>query len=70
MTLLILSPAYGRDYKSQKALLADFNAGKDFIIRNFGHPYEGKPANKQDLKSQRVQFRFARDAKTFIHFVK
>jgi len=33
MTLL---PAYGRDYKSKKAVLADFNAGLDFEIASFG----------------------------------
>lgn len=27
-----LTPAYGRDYKSKAALLADFDAGKDFRI--------------------------------------
>jgi hypothetical protein len=43
-----LTPAYGRDYKSQKAVKADWAAGKDFIIETFGHPHEGKPINKQD----------------------
>ena len=27
-----LTPAYGRDYKNQKAALADWYAGKDFIF--------------------------------------
>ena len=27
----VLTPAYGRDYRSKKALLADFNADKDFM---------------------------------------
>lgn len=30
--MIIIVPAYGRDYKSKKALVADLNAGKDFII--------------------------------------
>ena len=33
MTLL---PAYGRDYKSKKLAIADFNAGQDFEIASFG----------------------------------
>ena len=33
MTLL---PAYGRDYKSKAAVLADWNAGKDFRIATTG----------------------------------
>lgn len=32
MAYLILTPAYGRDYKSKKALLEDFNANKDFAV--------------------------------------
>lgn len=33
-----LTPAYGRDYKSAKAALADFDAGKDFYINAFNIP--------------------------------
>ena len=33
MTLL---PAYGRDYKSKKAVLADFNNGLDFVMAATG----------------------------------
>lgn len=28
-------PAYGRDYTNQKQVLADWNAGKDFLIQDF-----------------------------------
>lgn len=28
-------PAYGRDYKSAKAVLDDWMAGKDFLIQDF-----------------------------------
>ena len=31
-----LSPAYGRDYKSQAFALKDFRAGKDFILQPAG----------------------------------
>lgn len=27
-------PAYGRDYKSKKEVLADWNAGKDFLVQD------------------------------------
>ena len=46
MTLL---PAYGRDYKSAKAVQADWNANKDFIIGDLFHVGSGKPTNKSDL---------------------
>lgn len=32
-----LLPAYGRDYKTAKAVLMDFRSGKDFIIRYTGN---------------------------------
>jgi len=32
---MILTPAYGRDYKSKAAILADFNANKDFVANDY-----------------------------------
>ena len=52
---IILSPAYGRDYKSIKAVTNDFNSDKDFIIETFMHPYCGKPCNKRDLKTSGIK---------------
>ena len=45
MSYLTLTPAYGRDYKSQKAVKADWGANKDFVIATLGHPTY---INKQD----------------------
>jgi hypothetical protein len=57
---MTLTPAYGRDYKTAKAVKADWKAGKDFIIADFGHKYEGKPANKEQLKNERfITIRFS-----------
>ena len=47
-----VTPAYGRDYKSKKAAIDDFNAGKDFILQDFMSRWDGKPASKADLASQ------------------
>lgn len=33
-----LIPAYGRDYKSKAAIIADLKAGKDFLISNMMRP--------------------------------
>lgn len=43
-------PAYGRDYKSKKAVMADWEAGRDFLILDplMGSTYvnkEDKPSN-------------------------
>ena len=46
---MTLVPAYGRDYKSRAAILADFQADKDFIIRDMSSRYDGKPTNRTDL---------------------
>jgi len=46
VTYLTLTPAYGRDYTSKAAVQADWRAGKDFIIANAFHRYDGKPINK------------------------
>ena len=48
-------PAYGRDYKSAKAAKADWAAGKDFILRDFTSPWDGKPINKQDAENAGIQ---------------
>ena len=58
---MTLTPAYGRDYKSKAAALADFEAGKDFIIADIASRWSGKPANKQDLQAAgetRVMLRY------------
>lgn len=44
-------PAYGRDYKSKKAVLQDWQAGKDFIIQDMSSPYDGKKINIQDAQA-------------------
>lgn len=37
-------PAYGRDYKSKKEVMADWEAGKDFIVQP-----SGRYVSKSDL---------------------
>ena len=48
---ITLVPTYGRDYKSKKAVQDDFDANKDFKIMDMSSRWDGKPANKSDLKS-------------------
>jgi len=36
MTALTLTPAYGRDYKSKKAVMEAFLSGKDFVVQPRG----------------------------------
>jgi hypothetical protein len=60
-----LVPAYGRDYKSKKEVLSDWDANKDFIIQCYAHPYDGKPVNKSSaVKSEKYSIRYARLTKS------
>lgn len=54
MAISTISPAYGRDYKNKKQIEADFNAEKDFIIEDYGHPYSGRYVNKQQMLDQKT----------------
>ena len=47
---MTLTPAYGRDYKSKKDVLSDWNSNKDFIVSDFFDKYDGKPINLSDAK--------------------
>ena len=49
---MTLTPAYGRDYKSAKAVLQDWNDGKDFIVADMFSPFDGKSINKQDAERE------------------
>lgn len=65
--MIILQPAYGRDYKSVKAVKEDIAANKDFILNDFGNRYDGLPCSPlQDFKGQSVQVRFAKNTKQTI----
>lgn len=46
--MLTLVPAYGRDYKSQAAVKADWDADKDFVVCDMSSKYDGKPINRAD----------------------
>ena len=58
--MLILSPAYGRDYRSKKAVVADLAANKDFTIESYG-PDMGRYVNAAQLTpGTKVQVRYGR----------
>lgn len=52
---LTLVPAYGRDYKSKAEIQKDLDANKDFVIAEYGHRYDGKPANAESLRQSGVK---------------
>lgn len=66
--MITITPAYGRDYKSKKAVLTDIELNKDFILNDFSSPWDMKPCSpKNDLKGKSVQVRYGQLKKVFIH---
>lgn len=51
---ITLTPAFGRDYKSKAAVLADFNENKLFRIADLHHPHSGRTASRSDLLASGV----------------
>lgn len=51
---LNVTPAYGRDYKTAKAVKADWEAGKDFVITDVFSKWDGSYVNKDDAEAGTV----------------
>lgn len=49
---MTLTPAYGRDYKNKKAIEASLAAGEDFVMNDYGHPYDGRYVNIEGLRHE------------------
>lgn len=61
---MTLTPAYGRDYSSKAAVLADFNNERDFMTNTFDEP--SRLINRQQIRAgTQVTFRYAKLRKTF-----
>lgn len=66
---LEVTPAYGRDYKTQAEAKAAWDAGKDFILQDISSPWDGKPINKEDAKNggyTTVNIRFKRNTQVAV----
>ena len=65
MKTITAIPAYGRDYESKKAVLEDWNAGKDFMMQSiYGCGYFNKNSNISEFTA--IQFRYRKLQSTFI----
>ena len=70
--MVTLTPAYGRDYKSQAEVLAHFDEGKDFVINCIFDKWDGKVCNLMDLVEggyKQVKFRYRGGAMVFHHML-
>jgi hypothetical protein len=50
MNSTTLVAAYGRSYRTSAAAIADFEAGKDFLIADVSNRWNGKPVNRDQLR--------------------
>lgn len=56
MKYLSVIPAYGRDYKSAKAVKADWEAGKDFLIQDIQESGYISKADKPDNVTLNIRY--------------
>lgn len=64
---MVVSPAYGRDYKNKAAATKDFLDGKDFILESFMVRPSGTYCSIRDFASGvKVEVRYARLTKLTI----
>jgi hypothetical protein len=61
--IVILAPAYGRDYPSADAALADWNGGLDFRVLEIQPPQRGSYTSIRDFphSDADIIIRFGRD---------
>ena len=52
---MTLIPAYGRDYKSAKAVKEDFASNKDFQVADMSSAYNGRYVNREDLSQSNIE---------------
>lgn len=65
---MTLTPAYGRDYKSQKEVLEAWNSNKDFTVADLF--YLGTYCNKTDVENDKsiksVTIRYSKLTKVMV----
>ena len=62
---MVVSGAYGRDYKSKAAVLSDWKAGKDFFIRDM-YTSGGHHVNCRDNVPPVINVRYSNDYKVAV----
>ena len=67
---MTLTPAYGRDYKSKKEVLADFELDKDFMANDYNRSGYVNKAQLIEMKVREVNFRYKKLTQVFVHKIK
>lgn len=69
MSALTLIPVPYRDYKQATAVIADFNAGKDFHVCDMSSAHDGRACTRAELEQagvREVRIRFNRLTKVTV----
>ena len=64
-SVLVLIPAYGRDYKNKAEVQAAWDEGRDFEVVSYG-PNMGAKINKGDAQGQAVNIHYAKRRKAVV----
>jgi hypothetical protein len=59
----VLTPAYGRDYKSSEAVQKDYLEGKDFVLNDIASRWNGKYCSCRDFPGKIVELRYDKKRK-------
>ena len=57
-SMAVLTPAYGRKYRTQKQAIDAYLQGMDFIYNNVASPYDGKYCSCRDFLNEPVEIRY------------
>ena len=64
---IVVTPAYGRDYRSKRTLMTDWKAGKDFIMQPSGMAI-GINDDLSDISS--IEFRYSGLRKVHVEYIR
>ena len=54
-----LTPAFGRDYKTEAEVLHAYTSGADFILNDITSQWDGKPCSCRDFPAEPVKLRYS-----------
>ena len=66
-SVMTLTPAYGRDYKSKALAIKDFDAGKDFIADDYQSPGYITKKELLALNIHKVNIRYKKLTMVVVH---
>jgi hypothetical protein len=66
---MTIIPAYGRDYRSKKAVQADLREDKDFVVADISSRWNGSYINLSDMRESNIReisIRYAKGTKVAV----